>query len=90
MIHKNDYGFVSVDPKEKLLFKGISEIETKKFLSQVFSKKVKFICIGDDLDYSKNIQKEINKMDQFFQTLFNEPSSFELPPDKLNTNLYIY
>ncbi|XP_054647640.1 N-acetylglucosamine-1-phosphotransferase subunits alpha/beta-like isoform X2 [Dunckerocampus dactyliophorus] len=49
----------------------------------------KFICINDGIDHTENKSKEVKaKLAKFYQDMFPQPSTFELPINKSNRFLY--
>ncbi|XP_054648153.1 N-acetylglucosamine-1-phosphotransferase subunits alpha/beta-like isoform X2 [Dunckerocampus dactyliophorus] len=49
----------------------------------------KFICINDGLDHTESTSKEVKaKLAKFYQAMFPQPSTFELPKSKSNRILY--
>lgn len=61
-----------------------------KMLDEILAGKTKFICLNDNMDHSSNESEAVVKeIEKFYLTLFPLPSSFELPPGKRNTELYL-
>ncbi|GAV00250.1 hypothetical protein RvY_11128-2 [Ramazzottius varieornatus] len=61
-----------------------------KELEGILRKPKKYICINDEVDYTREDADVIQSTTrQFFQLLFPRPSSFELPPNRRNNFRYI-
>jgi hypothetical protein len=78
LIHKNEYGFIRKNPNKALFFGSIKETNRKDFIPQLLRNKVKFICLNDDLDYSKDNSQILSDFKNKFETLYNRSSIFEL------------
>ncbi|KAF2077558.1 hypothetical protein CYY_001176 [Polysphondylium violaceum] len=63
---------------------------TQGKLDGIRQKRQKFICLNDNMNHTDpHSVKVVKVLHDFYESLFPRPSSFELPPGKLNPFTYI-
>ncbi|KAG1679747.1 N-acetylglucosamine-1-phosphotransferase subunits alpha/beta [Nymphon striatum] len=89
-MHKNEF---TVKGEEDITFKmiGSNLSITSSQLDGIRKRPTKFICLNDNINHqNENAAKAKALVLDFYETLFPEPSMFELPPDQQNTFLDVF
>eukprot|EP01133_Synstelium_polycarpum_P003476 gene3476-3966_t len=89
---KRTYYKTSVEGTDEVAFLMVEDNDTvtQTRLDGVRQKRHKFICLNDNINHDKPTAHLVIKVVQdFYESLFPRPSSFELPPTKSNHFKYI-
>ncbi len=69
---------------------GTNSSQVEKALDGVRERRQKFICLNDNIDHTNPESVNVVKVLQdFYQSLYPLPSSFELKDNETNSFLYI-
>ncbi|XP_077355392.1 N-acetylglucosamine-1-phosphotransferase subunits alpha/beta-like isoform X2 [Festucalex cinctus] len=64
--------------------------EAARIFEDIHKRPKKFICMNDDIDHTKSNAKEVKKkLTEFYQSMFPQPSQFELHKDMYNKFLHM-
>ncbi|XP_045201834.2 N-acetylglucosamine-1-phosphotransferase subunits alpha/beta-like [Mercenaria mercenaria] len=66
-------------PHVSFVMVTVDENKTRKDLDMLLKTKRKFVCINDDIDYSKPAAADrvIALLEEYYDSMFPNPSSFE-------------
>jgi len=89
---KKPFYKTTIDGTDEVAFLMIENNDTiaQGKLDGIRQKRQKFICLNDNMNHTDpNSVKVVKVLHDFYESLFPRPSSFELPPGKLNPFSYI-